>query len=100
MPNKVLQFVRRYLPPFLSHREKPVGGQNLLASVRRIRHFAVALVWERQCVFTCTYKNYEGLDGARERGGGDSFWPPLMFFADIKQTDRLIFTSFSVPDQN
>ena len=31
--------------------------------------------------------------------GGDRFWPPLMFFEDIKKTDGLIFMRFSVPDQ-
>ena len=37
------------------------------------------------------------LTRALEGGGG--FCPPLMFFADIKQTNLLIFISFSVPDQ-
>ena len=32
-------------------------------------------------------------------GGGRFCPPPLMFFADIQQTNGLIFTSFSVPDQ-
>ena len=33
------------------------------------------------------------------KGGGGGFRPPLMFFGDIKQANRLIFTIFSVPDQ-
>ena len=38
------------------------------------------------------------LTRARE-GGGGRFCPPLMFFVDNQQTNRFIFTIFSVPDQ-
>ena len=41
-----------------------------------------------QCVFSALHQRQDSLV---------SFFPPLMFFVDIKQSNRLIVTSFSVP---
>ena len=36
----------------------------------------------------------------RAREGGDIFCPPRMFFVDVRQNNRLVFTIFSEPAQN
>ena len=79
-----------WAPGEKKRKELPVGqpvGRGKISPLSPILRFPIWIRTVKYCSFN------------PRPGRGGRFCPPLKFFADIKQTNRLTFTSFSVPDQ-